>query len=417
MKRSVHITRRQALQYHMGGKIALQILTSITNEKDLALAYTPGVAYPCLSIYDNPERAYQYTCKNNMVAVLTDGSAVLGLGDIGPLASIPVMEGKAVLFKAFGDINAFPVALDNVRNERKNGSTNIERFIEAALSIAPVFGGINLEDIAAPACFEIEERLDAALDIPVFHDDQWGTAIISLAALYNYLILTGKTLENIKVVINGAGAAGIRIGDILREAGATNIYLLDSKGVITTERTEVNHYKARFARKTSRLNLADVLEGCDVFIGVSVKDVLKPSWLKKMSSQPAVFALANPYPEITPEQAFAVRKDIIMATGRSDYPNQINNVLGFPAIFRGALDARASSITMQMKIAAARALAELTRKEVPEEVKKIYGGIDIAFNNNYIVPKPFDLRVKDYVGSKIKNIAQKGGQLSDKKRQ
>lgn len=407
MKKSVNITREEALEYHLGGKIGLHILKSIQYERDLALAYTPGVAYPCLEIKEEPDKAYEYTCKNNTVAVLTDGSAVLGLGDIGPLASLPVMEGKAILFKAFGDVDAFPVALDNVRTNGKTGRTDVDRFVETAIRLAPVFGGLNLEDIAAPACFEIEDRLDEALDIPVFHDDQWGTAIISLAALFNYLELTGKTIDSIQIVINGAGAAGIRIGDLLLEAGATNIYLLDSKGIVTTYRKDINPYKSRFARNTEKSTLKEALEGSDVFIGVSVKDILEPEWLKRMRSHPAVFAMANPDPEILPEKAFQVRRDIYMATGRSDYPNQINNVLGFPAIFRGALDGRARSISLDMKIAAAQALADLARLPVPDNVKKIYNGMNIAFNKDYIVPKPFDLRVRDFVGQRIKEMVKK----------
>ncbi len=404
---SKKITREEALKYHLGGKIGLKLLKNLLNERDLSLAYTPGVAYPCLEIDKDKSNAYKYTSKYNSVAVISDGTAILGLGDLGPLASLPVMEGKAVLFKVFGDVDAFPIVLSNVRKNGDNGPTDVEKFITIVKSIYIGFGGINLEDIAAPACFEIEERLDKELDIPVFHDDQWGTAIITLAGIYNYLILTDKKIENLKIIISGAGAAGIRIADMLKYAGAKDIYMLDSKGVITTDRNDLNKYKQKHARNTKTKTLSDIIKGADVFIGVSVKGILKKEDVANMAKNPAIFAMANPEPEIYPEEAFSVRKDIIMATGRSDYPNQINNVLGFPAIFRGALDVKAKSISFNMKLAAAKALAELARKPVPDEVKKAYNNTDFSFGKDYIVPKPFDKRVKEFVAEKVKEAALK----------
>lgn len=405
MMSKITITKEEALQYHLGGKIELGLIKDLANEKDLSLAYTPGVATPCLVIEKDPEKAYDYTSKSNTVAVISDGTAILGLGDLGPLASLPVMEGKAVLFKVFGGVDAIPIILDRVRTGGSEGPTDVERFIDVVKCLAPAYGGINLEDIAAPACFEIEDRLDRELDIPVFHDDQWGTAIITLAALYNYLDITKKDIEKIKVVISGAGAAGIRIADMLTYAGAKNIFICDSKGVLRTDRTDLNAFKSKYARETQESSLSDVMHDADVFVGVSAKGVLKKDDVKKMAPKPAIFAMANPEPEIYPEEAFSVRDDIIMATGRSDYPNQINNVLGFPAIFRGALDARAKSITFDMKLAAARALADLAKLPFPKEVSAAYGGQSFELGPDYIVPKPFDPRVRQFVGEKVKEAA------------
>ena len=389
----VKITRRMALKFHSGGKIGLNLLKELNDERDLSLAYTPGVAEPCLAIKSDIEDVYTYTAKSNLVAVVTDGTAVLGLGDIGPSASIPVMEGKAVLFKAFAGIDGWPVPLDGVRTEGKTGRTDVDRFVEATKTIAPMYGGINIEDVAAPECFEVEKRLVRELDIPVFHDDQHGTAIISLAALKNYLLIVGKNISSIRVVVCGAGAAGIRIAELYKKAGIEELILCDSQGIVYEGRIGINRYKEPFAVKTKARSVADALKGADVFVGVSSGEILSVDAVKAMAPKPAVFAMANPIPEIRPEAALAARSDLIMATGRSDYPNQINNVLGFPFIFRGALDVVASDINDAMKLACADALAERARQEVPEHVKKAYPGTKIEFGPDYIIPKPFDRNV------------------------
>lgn len=399
------LSKEEILESHLGGKLSVGLKRELNNQRDLSLAYTPGVAKVCLEIKDNPESIYDYTNKKNSVAVITDGTAVLGLGDIGPRASIPVMEGKSVLFKRFGKIDSWPVPLENVRLE--NGKTDSQKVIDAVKKIACMYGGINLEDIAAPACFEIEETLEKELNIPVFHDDQWGTAIIVLAAIKNYCILSNKKIEELKIIVNGAGAAGIRVSDMLKNAGAKNLFLVDSKGVVNTSRENLNPYKKKHARETNALTLSEIIQNADVFIGVSVADCLTKEMVQTMKEYPAIFAMANPNPEITPEEVKEALGDklYVMATGRSDYPNQINNVLGFPYIFRGALDAKARNITMKMKEAASEALAELARDPfIPEEVKNAYDR-EFKFGNNYIIPTPFDPRLLEKVGNAVKEAA------------
>lgn len=406
------LTKEEILNAHLGGKIGVNILRKLDTQKDLSIAYTPGVAEVCEAIRQNPDDVYKYTAKGNLVAVVTDGTAVLGLGDIGARASIPVMEGKAVLFRRFGHVGAWPVPLENVRVKGNSGRTDINKVIEATAAIACMYSGINLEDIAAPECFEIEDKLEAMLDIPVFHDDQWGTAVIILAAMKNYCLLSNKKIENLSIVINGAGAAGIRTADMLKDSGAMGITMVDSKGIIYHERNDLNMQKQRHAVKTDKRTLEDAMKGADVFIGVSVADCLKPEMVKTMKDYPAVFAMANPVPEIMPEvvQQAMDGKPYIIATGRSDYPNQINNVLGFPYIFRGALDVRATHISLGMKKAAAEALAELARLgNVPEEVQKAYGKTDFSFGPNYIIPVPFDPRLLNNISSAVSKAAVQEG--------
>lgn len=386
----------EVMAYHKGGKVAVRLPRSLKTKDDLCLAYTPGVAHAVKAIAANKEDIWNVTAKPNLVAVVSDGTAILGLGDLGAAASIPVMEGKAVLFKSFGDVDAWPVPLACCRKDGKDtGKTDPERVIAAVKALAPQYGGINLEDIAAPACFEIEDRLDAELDIPVFHDDQWGTAVISLSGVMNYAILSGKKLEDLKIVMNGAGAAGIRICEMCKAAGVKNITMCDSKGVISVDRTDLNPFKAKHAVKTAAKTLKEALVGADVFIGVSAANVLSKEDVAKMSDFPAVFAMANPDPEINPKdvaEALAGRR-YVMVTGRSDYPNQINNVLGFPYLFRGALDVRATTINKEMKVAAANALAALAREAVPADVQALYPDEKLEFGTGYIIPKPFDRRL------------------------
>lgn len=401
----MQLLKEEILEFHLGGKLSVELKKELQNQRHLSIAYTPGVARVCLEIKENPKSIFDYTIKKNSVAIVTDGSAVLGLGDIGARASIPVMEGKAVLFKRFGKINAWPVPLENVRLE--NGKTDIKKFIESVKQIACIYGGINLEDIAAPACFEIEETLEKELEIPVFHDDQWGTAIIVLAAIKNYCILSNKKIGDLKIVVNGAGAAGIRICDMLKNAAAQDLFLLDSEGVVNNLRRDLNSYKQKYARETNAKTLLEVLQNADVFIGVSTADCLTKEMVSNMAEYPAIFAMANPNPEISPEKVKEVLKDkpYVMATGRSDYPNQINNVLCFPYIFRGALDAKTRNITMKMKEAASNALAELAREEfIPEEVKQAYKR-DFKFGNDYIIPTPFDPRLLEKVSNAVKEAA------------
>ncbi len=409
------ITDEEIMEYHLGGKVGLELKKKLSNQKDLSMAYTPGVAKVCKAIEEDPSKTYSLTAKGNLVAVVTDGTAVLGLGNIGAKASIPVMEGKAVLFKSFAGVDAWPVPLEGVLDE--NGKTDIEKVIRATVAIAPMYGGINLEDIASPACFEIERRLDEMLDIPVFHDDQWGTAIITLAALKNYCILSGKKPEDLTVVINGAGAAGLRIADMIGADGVKDILLCDSKGVLTTDREDLNKYKKEHAVTTPKKTLADAINGADVFIGVSVADCVTQDMITSMADFPAIFAMANPVPEILPEKVAECMKDrkFVMATGRSDYPNQVNNVLGFPFIFRGALDVRATTITMNMKVAAAEALANLAREgNVPKEVEKAYGR-KFEFGPDYIIPTPFDPRISDWEAKAVSEAAIKDGVATLKK--
>jgi malate dehydrogenase (oxaloacetate-decarboxylating)(NADP+) len=380
----------KALDYHAAapaGKLEIVATKPCKTAEDLSLAYSPGVASPVLAIDQDPENAYRYTAKGNLVGVISNGTAILGLGDLGALASKPVMEGKGILFKRFADIDVFDIELD---------TRDTEQIIKTIKLMEPTFGGINLEDIGAPACFEIERRLIQEMNIPVFHDDQHGTAIISTAGLINAAELTDRDLANLKIVFNGAGAAGMSCAKMFIAAGCRkkNITMCDSKGVIYSGRTErMSEEKEWIAAKTQARTLAEALVGADVFIGLSIADVLSPGMLDSMAENPIVFAMANPNPEIDYPLAKATRSDIIMATGRSDYPNQINNVLGFPFIFRGALDVRARSITENMKMAAAKALAALAKEPVPQEVKDAYGGQDFTFGPDYIVPKPFDPRV------------------------
>ncbi|MGV6888807.1 NADP-dependent malic enzyme [Rhodophyticola sp. SM2404] len=389
MSDKLKITREEALSYHLEprpGKIDVQASTAMTTQRDLSLAYSPGVAVPCEVIAENPEAAYDYTTKGNMVAVISNGTAVLGLGNLGALASKPVMEGKAVLFKRFADINSIDIELD---------TEDPEEFINAVRLMGPTFGGINLEDIKAPECFIIESRLKEIMDIPVFHDDQHGTAVICAAGLLNALHLSGKKIEDCKIVLNGAGAAGIACIELLKSMGAKhdNCITCDTKGVIYQGRTEgMNQWKSAHAVKTELRSLEEAMAGADVFLGVSVKGAVTQDMVKSMAENPVIFAMANPDPEITPEEAHEVRPDAIVATGRSDYPNQVNNVLGFPYLFRGALDIHARAINDEMKIACARALAELAREDVPDEVAMAYGR-KLAFGRDYIIPAPFDPRL------------------------
>ena len=383
-------TDQEALDFHSQGKpgkLEVRATKPMTTQRELSLAYSPGVAVPVRAIAETPDLAYDYTTKGNMVAVITNGTAILGLGHLGALASKPVMEGKAVLFKRFADIDAFDLEVD---------TTDPDAFVGAVRYLGPTFGGINLEDIKAPDCFVIEEKLRALMDIPVFHDDQHGTAIIATAGLINALELTGRRLDGFRLVCNGAGASAIACMHLLSAMGVPrrHILLCDSKGVVHKGRTEgMNQWKSAFAAETEARTLADAVKGADVFFGLSVKGALTPEMVASMAPDPIIFAMANPDPEITPEEVASVREDAIMATGRSDYPNQINNVLGFPYIFRGALDVRARTINDEMKIAAAKALAALAREDVPDEVSAAYQGSRLRFGRDYLIPVPFDPRL------------------------
>jgi malate dehydrogenase (oxaloacetate-decarboxylating)(NADP+) len=394
------ITKEKALEYHQGGKTGIDLTKPCSTQYELSLAYTPGVAIPCLEIEKDTDLSFEYTNRANLVAVISDGTAVLGLGDIGPLASKPVMEGKSVLFKKFADVDAFDIELD---------VHSVEEIVTTCKAIAPTFGGINLEDIAAPQCFEIERLLKEELDIPVFHDDQHGTAIITTAGLMNVLELTGKKVEEIKIVINGAGAAGISCAKMYKALGARQIIMCDSKGVISTSRTDLNPYKAEFAVDTDLKTLDEAIEGADMFLGLSVAGALTGEMVARMAPEPIIFALANPVPEILPEEVAKVRDDVIMGTGRSDYPNQINNVLGFPFIFRGALDVRARKITEGMKMAAAKALAALAKEPVPYYVKAAYNKEDITFGKEHIIPLPFNKEALIWVASSVAKTAVEEG--------
>ena len=387
--KNTKFTRDEALAFHMEpvpGKWEVNATVPMSTQRDLSLAYSPGVAVPCSEISENPELAYDYTNKGNLVAVISNGSAVLGLGNLGALGSKPVMEGKSVLFKRFADVNSIDIELD---------TEDPDEFCRAVKLMGPTFGGINLEDIKAPECFIIEQRLKDKMDIPVFHDDQHGTAVICAAGLINALYLSDKKIEEVKIVLNGAGAAGIACIELLKFMGARheNCIVCDTKGVIFQGRTEgMNQWKSAHAAKTKSRTLAEALDGADVFIGVSVKGAVTQEMLKTMAKDPVIFAMANPDPEITPEEAHEVRVDAIVATGRSDYPNQVNNVLGFPYLFRGALDIHARAINEEMKIACATALAELAREDVPDEVAVAYGR-ELKFGRDYIIPTPFDPRL------------------------
>lgn len=394
------ITKEKALAYHIGGKTAIAAKTPFGTEDELSLAYTPGVAYPCLEIEKDPRLAFEYTNRANLVAVISDGSAVLGLGNIGPLAGKPVMEGKSMLFKKFAHIDAFDIELD---------VHSIDEIVAVCKAIAPTFGGINLEDIAAPQCFEIEKKLQEVLDIPVFHDDQHGTAIITTAGLINALELTGKKAEEIRIVINGAGAAGIASAKMYKALGVRHIIMCDSKGVITTHRDDLNVYKAEFAIETDAKTLEEVIEGADMFLGLSRAGALSKEMVARMAPEPIIFALANPVPEILPEEVAAVRDDAIMGTGRSDYPNQINNVLGFPFIFRGALDVRAERITEKMKMAAAYALAKLAKAPASEDLKALYPNTSLLYGKEHIIPKAFDKALLAEVASAVARSAVEEG--------
>ena len=394
-----------ALDYHQfpkPGKVATEITKPTATQKDLALAYSPGVAEPVKEIDKDPENAYKYTGKGNLVGVITDGTAVLGLGNVGSLAGKPVMEGKGVLFKRFADIDVFDIEV--------NADTP-EEFIKVVESIAPTFGGINLEDIAAPHCFEIERVLEEKLDIPVFHDDQHGTAIIIAAGLINALELAGKKLETAKIVCLGAGAAGIASMEVLASLGAqkNNLFMLDRGGVIHTGRDDLNKYKQEWAVETDQRTLRDACTGADVFIGLSGPNLLDIDSLDAMAPNPIVFALSNPDPEIDPAIAKTARPDVIIGTGRSDYPNQVNNVLGFPFIFRGALDVRATHINAEMKMAAVKALADLAKEPVPEEVLKAYGKTSMEFGPDYIIPTPLDPRLQERLPAAISQAAIDSG--------
>ncbi len=397
--------RRDALSYHEKGRPGkLEVIPTkpYYTQRDLSLAYTPGVADPCLKIKDNEDDAYKYTIRGNLVAVISNGTAVLGLGDIGALAGKPVMEGKGLLFKIFADIDVFDIEIDQ---------KGIDEFVKTVIAIAPTFGGINLEDIKAPECFEIEERVKEALDIPVMHDDQHGTAIITAAGLINALKINKKKIEDIKLVVNGAGASAISCTKLYVALGVKkeNIVMLDSRGVIRSDRDDLNKYKRQFATDRDVHTLEEALDGADMFLGLSKAGVLKKEYLKKMAPKPIVFALANPVPEILYEEAVATRDDIIMATGRSDYPNQINNVLGFPFIFRGALDVKATAINEEMKLAASYALADLAQQPVPAEVNLAYHHTNFSFGKEYIIPKPFDPRLIEYVAPAVAKAAMDTG--------
>ena len=394
-----------ALEYHANprpGKLSVELTKPTATARDLALAYSPGVAEPVREIARDPELAYKYTGKGNLVAVISDGTAILGLGNLGPLASKPVMEGKGVLFKRFAGIDVFDIEVE---------AESPQAFIDTVRRISITFGGINLEDIKAPECFEIERTLIEQCDIPVFHDDQHGTAIVTAAGMLNALEIVGKTLPEAKIVCLGAGAAATSCMKLLVSMGAKieNIFMVDRKGVIHAGRDDLNQYKAVFAHQTDKRTLFDALDGADVFVGLSGANLLEADGLKRMAANPIVFACSNPDPEISPALAHATRDDVIMATGRSDYPNQVNNVLGFPFIFRGALDVRATRINEEMKIAAALALRDLAKQPVPQDVCDAYGGAPLAFGREYIIPKPMDKRLINVVCDAVAKAAIESG--------
>jgi len=397
--------KQAALDYHANptpGKLSVEISKPAETARDLSLAYSPGVAEPCREIAKDPENAYRYTGKGNLVAVISDGTAILGLGNLGPLASKPVMEGKSLLFKRFANINSVDVEVN---------AESPQAFIDTVARIADTYGGINLEDIKAPECFEIERTLIEQCDIPVFHDDQHGTAIVTAAGMLNALEIQGKTIEEAQIVCLGAGAAAIACMKLLVSCGSKpeNIYMLDRKGVIHTGRDDLNQYKAMFANDTDKRTLDDAIDGADVFVGLSGPNLLSAEQLAKMAPKPIVFACSNPDPEISPELANATRDDLIMATGRSDYPNQVNNVLGFPFIFRGALDVRAKVINEEMKVAAVHAIKDLAKEPVPQEVIDAYGGEALEYGKDNIIPKPLDTRLLTVVSAAVAKAAVDSG--------
>lgn len=398
---STPVTKEEALDYHefpKPGKIAIETTTNLNTQRDLSLAYTPGVAHPCLEIEADPENAYKYTSKRNLVAVISNGTAVLGLGDIGALASKPVMEGKSVLFKKFSAIDSFDIEVDE---------KDPKKFIDVCKAISPTFGGINLEDIKSPECFEIERRLIDELDIPVMHDDQHGTAIITTAGLINACDIINKKLEDLKVVVVGAGAAAISCSRMYKAVGVKNIIMCDSKGVIHDERDDLNEFKKEFSVPNAMTKI-DAFREADVVLGLSRPGTFTQKHIAVMADEPIVFTLSNPTPELFPEEVFAIRDKAIVGTGRSDFDNQINNVIGFPFIFRGALDVQAKKINMQMKKAAAYAIADLAKQPVPQDVKEIFGE-DIAYSKQYIIPKPFDKRLIVEVSSAVAQAAVETG--------
>jgi malate dehydrogenase (oxaloacetate-decarboxylating)/malate dehydrogenase (oxaloacetate-decarboxylating)(NADP+) len=390
-------TDQEALDYHefpQAGKISVEVTKAVATQRDLSMAYTPGVAVPCLEIEKDPQNAYRYTSKSNLVAVISNGTAVLGLGNIGALASKPVMEGKGVLFKTFSGLDSFDIEVD---------TENIDEFCNAVRLIAPTFGGINLEDIKAPECFEIEKRLIKELDIPVMHDDQHGTAVISTAAIINACEITNKKIQDLKIVVIGAGAAAISCAKLYKHIGVKNIFMIDSKGVINDTRSDLNEYKKEFCVPNA-ITQEDAFKDADVAVGLSRPGTFSVEDVKLMAPNPIIFTLANPTPEIMPEETKAARPDAIIATGRSDFANQVNNVLGFPFIFRGAMDVRAKTINTEMKIAAAYALANLAKQEVPEYLTEVYGKV-MSFGPEYIIPAPFDKRLVVEVSSAVAQAA------------
>ena len=397
--------KQAALDYHANpkpGKISVELTTPAETSRDLSLAYSPGVAEPVKEIAKNPEDAYKYTAKGNLVAVISDGSAILGLGNLGPLASKPVMEGKSLLFKRFAGVDSIDIEVD---------CESPQAFIDTVKRIADTFGGINLEDIKAPECFEIERTLIEQCNIPVFHDDQHGTAIVTVAGMLNALEIQGKKIEDATMVCLGAGAAAISCSKLLISAGMKpeNIFMLDRKGVIHSGREDLNEYKSMFAVETDKRTLDDAIDGADIFLGLSGPDLLSADQVKKMAANPIVFACSNPVPEIMPEVANAVRDDLIMSTGRSDFPNQVNNVLGFPFIFRGALDVRSKAINEEMKLAAAHAIAGLAKEQTPQEVLTAYGVDSLEFGKDYIIPKPTDPRLLGAVSMAVAQAAIDSG--------
>jgi malate dehydrogenase (oxaloacetate-decarboxylating)(NADP+) len=401
----MELSNEEILEYHLGGKTSVHIRKECETQKDLSIAYSPGVAIPCLEIEKDPSLAYKYTAKCNTVAVISDGSAVLGLGDIGPLASKPVMEGKIVLFKKFANVDGIDLELD---------VHTVDEIVDVCAAIAPSVGGINLEDISSPKCFEIEKRLQERVNIPVMHDDQHGTAIITTAALINSSELVNKNIEDMKIVISGAGAAAMSCTKMYRKLGAKNILMCDSKGVINHKRTDLNEYKKEFICESEDITLEDAIKDADVLLGLSVAGTVSKEMVASMAKDPIILTLANPVPEILPQEVREVRDDAIIGTGRSDYPNQVNNVLGFPFIFRGALDVHAKKITENMKMAAARALADLAKEPVPYYVKAAYNNENLGYGKEHIIPTPFNKEVLIWVSSAVAEAAIADG-VSDMK--